>query len=630
MAFCACACYPLTDTDCTEASDPNEDANHGTTPGNRVPNHGPGRDRHPEAWAPEACNAREVIMAFEIGQRVGDYEILELLGQGGMGHVYRARNIISDRVEAMKVLLPDLSAERDLAVRFISEIRTLAAFDHPNIALLHTAFQADNQLIMVMEYVEGYTLEQRAKQGAMSVADVTGYVSQALSALSYAHARGVIHRDIKPANLMLTPHGVVKLMDFGIAKSNVDINLTRPGTTVGSFYYMSPEQVRGSNVDARSDLYSIGIVLYELLAGRRPFEGDSTYGVLNQQLNDAPRPPIEINPALPPQLNAIILTALAKDPADRFQNADAFRNALKAFRTESPVEANAAAAVVSAAAPAAAEPAFQSVATPQRPVSGAAPQPMPKPVRSNKPLWIATGAIAAVIAIVAVAIAVPRMMKTHAASAEHAANTTQPASPPVPAADQSSATQPASSATDTSTTPTPAAASSAATSPAPASTPASTPTPAPQRATPSLPVAQATHTPSASRAMRQTSHRAVVTTQSAPATSAPQNEAATQAAQAVAQQPAGPSQAELDQLQERMTRLSARASAVDESLNQIRGQQAAQGLGLRNDMATADSMMRSYLRAANRDLQASRVESAASNMNKAEAQLDTLEKFLGK
>ena len=305
-------------------------------------------------------------MPFEIGQRVGDYEILELLGTGGMGHVYRARNIISDRTEAMKVLLPDLSAERDLAVRFISEIRTLAAFDHPNIALLHTAFQSDNQLIMVMEYVEGYTLEQRAKQSPMTVADVTGYISQALSALSYAHARGVIHRDIKPANLMVTPHGVVKLMDFGIAKSNVDINLTRPGTTVGSFYYMSPEQVRGSNVDARSDLYSIGIVLYELLAGKRPFEADSTYGVLSQQLNETPRPPIEINPSLPPQLNAIILTALAKDPAARFQNADAFRNALKAFRTESPVaEANAAAAVAASAAGAvaasAAAPAFQNV-----------------------------------------------------------------------------------------------------------------------------------------------------------------------------------------------------------------------------------------------------------------------------
>ena len=567
-------------------------------------------------------------MAFETGQRVGDYEILELLGRGGMGHVYRARNIISDRIEAMKVLLPDLSAERDLAVRFISEIRTLAAFDHPNIALLHTAFQSDNQLIMVMEYVEGYTLEQRAKQGPMSVADVAGYVSQALSALSYAHARGVIHRDIKPANLMLTPHGVVKLMDFGIAKSNVDINLTRPGTTVGSFYYMSPEQVRGSNVDARSDLYSIGIVLYELLAGRRPFEGDSTYGVLNQQLNDAPRPPIEINPSLPPQLNAIILTALAKDPAARFQNADAFRNALKAFRTESPVEANAAEAIAAAPVASTAEPAFQSISAPQQPFANSAPQqPLPKSSRSNKPLWIATGALAAVIAIVAVAIAVPRMLKTHASEAANsAASASQPAasSNPSAAPDQNAATQPAASPTDSGTQ-----------ANQPSTSPAATPQPTSSTATNSpstdapAPASSSTATTGASRVQltSHTIHKTVVAVKPALTPAAPQNEAATQAA---AQPPAGPSQAELDQLQERMTRLSARASSVDESLSQIRSQQAAQGLGLRNDMAAADSLMRSYLRAANRDMQSSRVASAGSNMDKAEAQLEVLEKFLGK
>src|SRR6201992_1444780 len=143
-------------------------------------------------------------MPFQVGQRVGDYEVLQLLGAGGMGHVYRVRNIISNRLEAMKVLLPDLTAEPDLAMRFISEIRTLAGFDHPNIAQLRTALQADNQLVMVMEFVEGYTLEQLAGQRHMPVPEVAGYISQALSALAYAHDRGVIHRDIKPANLMVT------------------------------------------------------------------------------------------------------------------------------------------------------------------------------------------------------------------------------------------------------------------------------------------------------------------------------------------------------------------------------------------------------------------------------------------
>ena len=271
-------------------------------------------------------------MAFEVGQRVSDYEILGVLGAGGMGRVYRVRNVISDRVEAMKVLLPDLAAEPELANRFIGEIRTLASFDHPNIAQLHTAFQVDNQLVMIMEFVEGFTIDQRVKQGPVSLDEILGYATQVLAALSYAHSRGVVHRDIKPSNMMVTPHGVVKLMDFGIAKSIAEPHLTRPGTTMGSLYYMSPEQVRGGTVDARSDLYSVGISLYELTAGRRPFQADTTYDILNQQLNSAPQPPIELNANLPPALNEIILTSLAKEPMHRFQSADAFRNALQSVR----------------------------------------------------------------------------------------------------------------------------------------------------------------------------------------------------------------------------------------------------------------------------------------------------------
>lgn len=195
-------------------------------------------------------------MPFGIGQRVGDYEIVSMLGAGGMGQVYRVRNVISDRTEAMKVLLPDLAAEPDLAARFTSEIRMLASFDHPNIAQLHTALQVDNQLVMVMEFVEGLTLAQRAEQGAIPQTDLVNYLQQVLSALSYAHGRGVVHRDIKPANVMVTLAGTAKLMDFGIARSSVESDLTRPGTSLGSLAYMSPEQARGGTVDARSDIYS--------------------------------------------------------------------------------------------------------------------------------------------------------------------------------------------------------------------------------------------------------------------------------------------------------------------------------------------------------------------------------------
>src|SRR4029077_18606211 len=156
---------------------------------------------------------------YTVGQKLGDYEILGVLGAGGMGKVFKVRNVISDRVEAMKILLPDLAGQADLADRFLREIKVQASLEHANIASLHTALRVDNQLLMLMEFVEGVTLEQRLKEGPLSVAEAVNYIMQALSALDYAHAHGVIPRDIKPANMMLTPGGVVKLMDFGIAKA---------------------------------------------------------------------------------------------------------------------------------------------------------------------------------------------------------------------------------------------------------------------------------------------------------------------------------------------------------------------------------------------------------------------------
>ena len=203
-------------------------------------------------------------MSDPVGKRLGDYEILNVLGSGGMGRVYKARNVITDRVEAMKVLLPDLQGHEDVAARFQREIKVLAALNHPNIATLHTALTIDNQLVMIMEYVEGESLSARLNHGPIPVADALNYLDQVLNALSYAHNRHVIHRDIKPANMMLTPEGVVKLMDFGIARTQGESNkLTATGSTLGSLNYMSPEQVKGEATDERSDLYSLGISLYE-------------------------------------------------------------------------------------------------------------------------------------------------------------------------------------------------------------------------------------------------------------------------------------------------------------------------------------------------------------------------------
>src|SRR5580700_3668752 len=293
-----------------------------------------------------ACNFavhRGSSMSEPINKRIGDYEILNELGAGGMGKVYKVRNVISDRIEAMKILLPDLAGRQELAARFQREIKVLAALDHPNIAALRTALTLDNQLVMIMEYVEGTTLTQRMQQGQIPVADAVNYISQVLDALGYAHQHHVIHRDIKPANMMLTPQGIVKLMDFGIARSGDESTLTMTGTTLGSLGYMSPEQVKGEPTDARSDLYSVGISLYEMATGRRPFRETSDYSIMAAQVNQPPQPPIEIKPGLPPALNEIILLAIAKSAGARFQSAEAFRNALSRVVPVSPEQTIAAA-----------------------------------------------------------------------------------------------------------------------------------------------------------------------------------------------------------------------------------------------------------------------------------------------
>ena len=274
-------------------------------------------------------------MSGETNERIGDYEILGELGCGGMGRVWRVRNVISDRIEAMKVLLPDLAGRQELAARFLREIKLMASLDHPNIAALRTAFTANNQLYMVMEFVEGQTMAEHLENGPISVPDALNYTGQVLKAVSYAHHQHIIHRDIKPPNMMLTPQGTIKLMDFGIARAGDERSLTKTGTTLGSLNYMSPEQVKGEATDGRSDLYSVGVCLYEFVTGQRPFTSTSGYSLMAAQIKEIPKPPLELNPALPLALNEIILMAIAKEPAQRFQTADAFNNALSNLRVTS-------------------------------------------------------------------------------------------------------------------------------------------------------------------------------------------------------------------------------------------------------------------------------------------------------
>ncbi len=276
-------------------------------------------------------------MQLKTGDRIGDYEVLGVLGAGGMGSVYKVRNVISDRVEAIKLLLPNLVEHQDLKDRFLREIKTSASLEHPAIASLRTAFQSGDMLLMVMEYVEGQTLDARLQAGPIGIEEAVRITANVLDALEYAHSRGVVHRDIKPANIMLAKKGGVKLLDFGIAKATTDKQITIAGTTMGSLYYMSPEQIRGEQVDGRADLYSLGITLYELTTGKRPFGGESGYAIMAEHLQKQPVPPLDIAPNVPATLSAVILRSLAKNPDDRYHSAEHFRQDL--LSVLSPAEA---------------------------------------------------------------------------------------------------------------------------------------------------------------------------------------------------------------------------------------------------------------------------------------------------
>jgi serine/threonine-protein kinase len=286
---------------------------------------------------PAVQDALSGIPELSSGSALGEYDILGEVGAGGIGKVYKARHRISQRLEALKVLQQDQVGTPEMVERFVREIRVLASLNHPNIAALHTAFRHEDRLVMVMEYVEGEALSSQCQAGRVSIPQAVEYIRQVLLALVYAHERGVIHRDIKPSNILIIgqPSPTAKLLDFGLAVSGRDPSFTASGTILGSLYYMSPEQVRGERVDARSDLYSLGVTFYEIVSGRRPFEGNSQYEILDGHLRQQPTPPTEINPRVSPRLAGVILKALVKDPGARYQSAAEFLRVLEAYIAES-------------------------------------------------------------------------------------------------------------------------------------------------------------------------------------------------------------------------------------------------------------------------------------------------------
>lgn len=260
----------------------------------------------------------------------GRYRLGQLIGEGGMAVVYLGRDLLLNREVAIKILRDQYASDENFLKRFEREGQIAAGMTHPNIVSVYDVGHDDSQHYIVMEYIRGPNLKELIhRQGPFSVDGAVFIISQVASALDYAHQRGLVHRDIKPQNILVDRNGNAKVVDFGIAKGMRDPSLTEAGTGMGTVHYVSPEQARGGDIGPASDLYSTGVVLFEMLTRALPFDADTPVGVAMHHVNTPPPRPSSINPDIPPQIDAIVLRALAKDPSDRFPSGAALEMALR-------------------------------------------------------------------------------------------------------------------------------------------------------------------------------------------------------------------------------------------------------------------------------------------------------------
>jgi serine/threonine protein kinase len=268
-------------------------------------------------------------MELKSGDKLGPYEIVSPIGEGGMGEVFKARDTRLDRTVAIKVMPKYIAAREDLRVRFEREARTVSNLNHPNICVLHDIGKQDGTDFMVLEYLEGETLAARIARGPLPLDQVLKYAIQIADALDRAHRSGVSHRDIKPANIMITRDGC-KVLDFGLAKTaprmiaptdpTLTAALTSEGTVLGTPQYMAPEQYEGKEADARSDIFAFGCVLYEMVTGKRCFDGKTRASLIAAVLGAEPSPMSSLAPVTPPALERLVKRCLAKDAEDRYQS----------------------------------------------------------------------------------------------------------------------------------------------------------------------------------------------------------------------------------------------------------------------------------------------------------------------
>jgi serine/threonine-protein kinase len=341
-----------------------------------------------------------------IGRVVGNYKILEKLGEGGMGAVFKGVDVMVEREVAIKVLRTEIARQPEIVERFRSEAVTLAKLNHPGIATLFSFFRQGDEFFMVMEFVPGRTLEALlAEFGPMPAGQAVPVFSKILAGIEHAHELGILHRDIKPANVMLTTAGAVKVTDFGIARILGAARMTRQGNIVGTLEYIAPERIKGEDHDARSDIYSLGAMLYETLSGHLPFERDNEYAMMQAHLMEPPPPLGRFGLDIPPEVEAVAMRALAKRQEDRFPTTADFAAALATAWTQAqarlartPKETR-----MAAAAPPPPKPTRLAGPSPSlskfgmTPPAGTAVGPAARPVK--RPAWVvwAVGALAVVV-----------------------------------------------------------------------------------------------------------------------------------------------------------------------------------------------------------------------------------------
>lgn len=273
-------------------------------------------------------------MDSNIGKKLdGRYELLELIGVGGMADIYRAKDIEEDRIVAVKILKTEFAGSDEFLRRFRNESKAIALLSHPNIVKIYDVGFTEKVQFIVMEYVDGITLtDYIEQQGLLKWRDAVHFTIQILRALQHAHDRGIVHRDVKSSNIMLLRDGTIKVMDFGIARFNRENNKTMSEKTIGSVHYISPEQARGDITDERSDIYSVGVALYEMLTGKKPFDGDTPVSIALKHMQTEPKKPSELNETIPEGLEQIVLRAMQKEPFQRYQTAGEMIKDLEEFK----------------------------------------------------------------------------------------------------------------------------------------------------------------------------------------------------------------------------------------------------------------------------------------------------------